>query len=339
MLYITTRDKRDAHTAYRTLTQDRGPDGGFFVPYRMPVLNMDDYRNCSFGQTVADILNRFFAARLTGWDVDLAVGRSCVKLVPMNYRLWTAELWRNQGQSFDWIVQTLNARLRDGGHEPTEWVRIAVRIAVLGGIFGELCRSTAADAVHPVDVAVAAGDFSAVCALRYAREMGMPVGTVICASNDNSSVWDLLHQGQLHTDAAVISTGLPEMDYQLPPGLERLVFASLGYDGCRDYVDACRRGGLYAPGEDGAAALSRGLYSTVVSRRRMEDIIRSVHRTSTRILDPHAAYAFGALQDYRAKTGESRPALILSEHTPARSGIAAAALGLNAQALKQLLQG
>ena len=37
MLYVTTRNNRDAYTARRALTENRGPDGGFFVPFREPV--------------------------------------------------------------------------------------------------------------------------------------------------------------------------------------------------------------------------------------------------------------------------------------------------------------
>ena len=59
MLYVTTRGKQDAFTAYRTAHQDRGPDGGFFVPMQMPVFTATDIlKQCekSFGQNVADIL-------------------------------------------------------------------------------------------------------------------------------------------------------------------------------------------------------------------------------------------------------------------------------------------
>ena len=63
MLYVTTRGTQDAFTAYRTMNQDRGPDGGLFVPMRMPQPEQRDVRSLaeqSFGQNVADILNLFF---------------------------------------------------------------------------------------------------------------------------------------------------------------------------------------------------------------------------------------------------------------------------------------
>ena len=66
MLYITTRNKSDAHTAHKTLTTGRGPCGGFYVPFQMPSFIRSDIealKGKNFGQCVAEILNIFFNAR------------------------------------------------------------------------------------------------------------------------------------------------------------------------------------------------------------------------------------------------------------------------------------
>ena len=54
MLYLTTRDKFDTHTAYRALREDRAPNGGFYLPFRMPVFSAEELaqlKNKSFGQS------------------------------------------------------------------------------------------------------------------------------------------------------------------------------------------------------------------------------------------------------------------------------------------------
>lgn len=342
MLYITTRDKTDSFTAPRSITADRGPDGGLFVPFRMPKLELAEIEALSektFGQAVADVLNLFFSAGLTGWDVDFAVGRSPVKQAAMNYRIWMVETWHNQQWDFDWLVRHLMTCVSGKELKITDWAKISARIAVLFGVFGELLRDGIVDSEHPIDVAVMAGDFSGPMAVWYAREMGLPVGTIVCSCNENSAPWDLLHHGQIYTDTVAVSTGLPEADYSLPPDLERLVFSALGYDENRRYCDACRQGKLYTPDPELAEKLRSGMFGAVVSRKRMDGIIRNVYRTNSYLLDPYAALAYGGLQDYRAKTGESRPALILSERSPSRSdGIVAAALGVSVQELNDRLR-
>ena len=340
MLYVTTREKYDAFTAPRTLSADRGPDGGLFVPFRMPKLDPEEiqaWSGKSFGQAVADILNLFFSAGLTGWDVDFCVGRSPVKQVSMNYRIWVTEMWHNQNWTFDWLARHLLERVR--GDRITDWGNIAVRIAVLFGVFAEQMKNGTVDFEHPMDVAVMAGDFSGPMAVWYAREMGLPIGTIVCSCNENGGPWDLLHHGQIHTDAVAISTGIPEADFGLPPDLERLVYGTLGFEENQRYCEACRQGKIYAPDPEQAERLRHGMYAAVVSRKRMDGIIRNVSKANDYLLDPAGALAYGGLQDYRAKTGETRPALILSERSPAAtSQIVADALGISAQALQNRLQ-
>ena len=94
MLYVSTRNKMDSYTAYRTLHEEYAPDGGQFVPFRIPSFTNEEreaLQEKSFSQIVADILNLFFAARLTGWDVECCIGRNPVRLERMNHRLIVAE--------------------------------------------------------------------------------------------------------------------------------------------------------------------------------------------------------------------------------------------------------
>ena len=68
MLYVTTRNNRDAYTAQRVLRENRGPDGGLYVPFREPVFSreeIDALKGKSFHQCVAEVLNRLFNTKLT----------------------------------------------------------------------------------------------------------------------------------------------------------------------------------------------------------------------------------------------------------------------------------
>ena len=87
MLYVTTRDPRDAYTANRALSENRCPEGGFFVPMRLPHYGESEIAELaekSFSQNVADILNLLFATQLDGWSVEFGIGRYPVKLVALN---------------------------------------------------------------------------------------------------------------------------------------------------------------------------------------------------------------------------------------------------------------
>ncbi len=311
MLYVTTRDKFDTYTEHFASQSDRGPDGGLYLPFHFLKFDRDallELKEQTFGQRIAAIMNGFFSCRITGWDVELCVGKNPAKLVPMRNRVMLVEGWHNHERNFDYLVNTLNARLfgDTGDRAPTSWMRIAVRIAVLFATYGELLAAEAVTAGGLIDVSFDAGDFTAPMAAWYAREMGLPIGNIVC-SHENSSVWDLIHHGELRTDGV------------LPENLERLVSATLGVEENLRFCEICAQGRLYVTRPDDLEILRRGMYASVVSAERMSALILSIYRTTGCILDAQTAAAYGGLQDYRAKTGEARVALLLSERSPVHS--------------------
>ena len=322
MLYVTTRGKHDVFTAPITMHQDRGPDGGLFVPFRMPSFERSQIQELagkSMGQNIADILNLFFSTKLTGWDVDLAIGRFLLEFRPINYRVIVAEAWHNMDQSFDRAVRSLAEKIHPDGDiigDPSDWMQIAIRIAVLFGLFGELLRTEQIAYEKPINVAVSAGNFAAPMAAWYARQMGLPIDTIICGCNENGAPWELLHRGELDTSAAVIPTSTPEGDYAVPAGLERLISGACGLEQTMDLCWCCSEGATYVPDEEAHSAMREGMFAAVVSQVRVDTIIPSVYRTNQYVLDMYASLAYGALSDYRSRTGKSTTTLLIAGKCP-----------------------
>lgn len=315
MLYVTTRNNRDAFTAYRALQENRAADGGLYLPMRMPVFTQEEINALgerSFGQNVADVLNRLFKTKLSSWDIDFCIGRCPVRLAPLRHRILMAETWHNPQWNYAWVVNNLVSLLCDETVVPGNWAKISVRIAVLFGIFGELKRME----ISKADISVVSGDFSAPISAWYARLWGLPIGNIICCCNENHSLWDLLCHGQLRTDALSIPTMTPEADVVVPENLERLVYESGGIGEVERYLAACREGKNYWTTDTVLAKLRKGMHVSVVSSTRLEPTIMGVYRTNNYVLDPYSALAYAGLLDYRAKTGETQHAIVLSEQSP-----------------------
>lgn len=331
MLYLTTRDRADSFTAYRVLSDDRASDGGMFIPIQMPSLCEEDIlalKNKSFGETIAYILNLFFERQISGWDIEFCVGRSPFRLSVMNHRLVIAELWHNHGADYHYLEHSIYAKLCGSsvaGKRISEWPQIGIRIAVLFGIFSELLRC----GYDRFDIAVPAGDFRLPVAVWYAGNMGLPVGMTICGCDGNSGIWDLIHRGEFSTAV---------MDNAELGGVERLVFDAFGREEAHRYLSACQRRTNYKLTEEQRETLSGRLYAAVASKQRVASIIKSVYRTNQYILDLDAAVSYGALQDYRARTGESKLTLILADRSPALlTAQTCKALGLSNDELKKML--
>ena len=304
MLYVTTRNKYDTYTAFKANQSDRGPDGGLFLPFRMPELTKEDIESLkqqSFSQRIATILNSFFGTQLTAWDVELYGGKNPVKMVPMGHRILVAEMWRNHDQNYARFVGRLASRIcddEDPARKPTSWIGIAVRIAMLFGIFADLPAMQ-----MPVDIVVATDDFSAPMAAWHAREMGLPIGNIIC-SHDHPAVWNLLHQGEVRADENV------------PENMERLIAATLGVDENLRFCEIREKGRIYATRTGMLEPLRKGMYATVCSQDRINATIPSVYRMAGYVMGPQTALAYSGLQDYRARTGETRFALLLADKSP-----------------------
>ena len=325
MLYVTTRNKTDSYTDYRTLVEDMAPNGGFFIPFRVPQLDENQLRcikEKTFGQTVADILNLFYAGRITSWDVDCNIGKMPVKIVATDHRLLLAKLWDNSCGSYDYLRSKIYQKLCDENKvEITQWASIAIRISVLFGVYNILQKNE----IKSFDICVNTGDFSDPMAAWYARYMGLPIRKIICTCDDSSPVWDFIHRGEFNTSLV-----------NAVPGIERLICAELGFEYVQKYLDACKSKGTYYVPADLLPVLNKDIFVSVVGKERADSVVGAFYAANKTILDPCTAFSYGGLQDYRAKTGESIPTVLLWDFSPVQfSDSIQKATGLTLQDIKK----
>lgn len=313
MLYKTTRDDNDTYTAHRVLHENRASDGGVFIPFRMPLFSEKEIAelvSVGFGETVAAILNKFFSCHLTGWDVDFCIGRNAIKLDTMSHRMVVAELWHNPEGKYGHICSSLYNKICATVSEPvTEWFRIAAHISVQFGIYSEICRNGIINVGDSIDITTFAHDLSVPIAAVYARQMGLPIGTIILSCEENGDLWDMIHLGE-------VAVSVYNMD---PNGVERLVHATMGIDMVKDLLDAMIVNKTFRVPEDQHSDFQDGLFCSVVGKDRGVQNVNSMYRSNSYLLDTTTAITVAGLQDYRAKTGESHMTLVLYCTSPQHS--------------------
>ena len=306
MLYVTTGNPADSFTAHRVLREEMASDGGMFIPMQMPTISKEQLsvmKESPFSDVVAQVLNLFFDNKISGWDVGFSVGRSPLKVLTINHRLVVAQLWHNHGGTYRHMENNIYRKLTGIITESIpQWPKIAIRIAVLFGVHTELAKN----GLHKYDIAVSAKDFLLPTAVLYARKMGLPVEKIICGCSEDGGIWDLIHRGEFNT-ASVDAHNLR--------AVERMVFDMFGREEAARYRDVWQRRGIYKLSEANQQTLSSQLFASVASRSRIEAIVRSMVKTNDYVLDFDMASAYGALQDFRAKTGESRFTLILADQS------------------------
>lgn len=342
MLYVTTRSNADAYTAHRALTEQRGSDGGQYLPFRHPHFSPEiiaSLKDQTFGDTAAMILNCLFGTRITRWDVEFAVGRRPVRAAELSHRIVVGECWHNPEWHADRVTCGLVSLLREKTVTvPGEWVQIAAGICMLFGLYGELLRHDVIEPGECVDISAVSGEFTLPMCAWYARAWGLPIGNIICCCNENNEIWNLICYGQLRTDTVAVKTFVPEADITRPVCLERLISSCGGPEEVEAFLDSCRRGASYFPSDRVLNNIRNGLFVSVVSVERLKQTIPGVWATHHYMMCPYTAMAYAGLLDYRAKKGQLRCSIVFSDRSPKQHvSFVAECLGIPEAELKQYI--
>lgn len=258
---------------------------------------------------IAKLLNLYLGEGITAWDLDFSVGRRWARARTLDRRTVLGQCWYNPEGSLDYILDFLSERL---GGRCGLWARVSIKLAVMGMLLSRMAEEEAEE----TDLAVLSGDFSGVLAGLYLKQMGFPVGKLICCCNENNSVWELVHLGQLRTDAVCEKTGTPLADVVLPMGLEHLLYRLGGEKTAVDYARLAYMGLTYEPEQSLLRQMQGLLFVGVASESRLTLALTGVLKNYGCLLCPYTAILYAGVQDYRSKAGENRRALLLSERSP-----------------------
>ncbi len=167
-----------------------------------------------------------------------------------------------------------------------------------------------------LDVCVPTGNFGNILAAFYAKQIGLPVGKLICASNTNKVLYDFFETGSYDKNREFTLTISPSMDILVSSNLERLIYLIAGNDAnkCAELMKKLRESGRYTISTEMKEKLAdfRGGFATE------EDTLKAIHDTYNKygyLIDTHTAVAASVAGKY-AGENEGRPVLVASTASP-----------------------
>ncbi len=197
------------------------------------------------------------------------------------------------------------------------WGRVLPQIVYYASAYCDLVRDGGIEKGDKVNVCVPTGNFGNILAAYYAKCMGIPIGKLICASNSNNVLTDFLETGIYDRNRAFHTTVSPSMDILISSNLERMLFALTGDDHQVDgYMAQLRAAGRYEVSEAVKKSLQTLFAAGFCDDARTKRMIGQVYRDKNYLIDPHTAVAFDVLEQYREKTGDRAPALVVSTASP-----------------------
>ena len=168
-----------------------------------------------------------------------------------------------------------------------------------------------------INVVVPTGNFGNILAAYYAKQMGLPIGKLICASNDNKVLYDFFCTGTYDRNREFILTTSPSMDILISSNLERLIYrlADGNAQKCAELMQALSQGGEYTITDEMKAKLG-DFYGNYCSEEETKETISRVFKNSSYVIDPHTAVAAGVYSKYVKDTNDTTPTVIASTASP-----------------------
>lgn len=178
-----------------------------------------------------------------------------------------------------------------------------------------------------INVSVPTGNFGNILAAFYAKEMGLPIDKLICASNENNVLTDFFNEKTYDIKRELILTSSPSMDILVSSNLERLLsYLSHGDDKfINDKMDSLMSNKFY----DVDFKLEE-FYSDYSKEDEIEKTIKDLYEKENYLADPHTAVAFNVYEKYKTRSNDNNKTVIASTASPYKFGVKVAeALGLD----------
>ena len=168
-----------------------------------------------------------------------------------------------------------------------------------------------------INVVVPTGNFGNILAAFYAKNMGLPIDKLICASNDNKVLYDFFRTGTYDRNREFVLTTSPSMDILISSNLERLIYRIAGNDADknRELMSALSGNGKYEITEEMKAQLA-DFYGNFASEAETAAEIRRLYEKCGYVIDTHTAVASAVYGKYVVETGDHKTTVIASTASP-----------------------
>lgn len=195
--------------------------------------------------------------------------------------------------------------------------RLVPQIAYYVYAYGTLVKEGKIAAGDKINVVVPTGNFGNILAAFYAKNMGLPVNKLICASNENKVLYDFFTTGDYDKNRAFTLTNSPSMDILVSSNLERLIYRIAGNDASANaqFMASLSKEGKYAITDAMKAELG-DFYGNYASEAETCATIKDLYEKTGYVIDTHTGVAANVLKKYRQDTKDMTPAVVASTASP-----------------------
>ena len=195
--------------------------------------------------------------------------------------------------------------------------RLVPQIVYYVYAYAKLLQNEEISAGEEINVVVPTGNFGNILAAYFAKQMGVPIAKLICASNDNKVLYDFFETGVYDKNREFILTISPSMDILISSNLERLIYMIAGCDAKKnsELMAALKEKGVYELTDDMKANLS-DFAAGYATEEEVKAKIADVYKKTGYVMDTHTAVAAYVCEKYQKESGDARKTVIASTASP-----------------------
>ncbi len=198
------------------------------------------------------------------------------------------------------------------------WGRLAPQIVYYVSAYCDMVNSGAVKFGEKINIVVPTGNFGNILAAYFAKEMGIPVNKLICASNANKVLTDFIETGVYNRNREFYATTSPSMDILISSNLERLLYILCGRnsDTVNEWFGALKDSGEYEISASVKEQITSLFAAGCCDDDETGETIGETYSQYGYLADTHTAVAINVCNSYIASTGDKTPVVIASTASP-----------------------
>jgi threonine synthase len=198
------------------------------------------------------------------------------------------------------------------------WGRLVPQIVYYVSAYFDLLSKGEIKEDEKINIVVPTGNFGNILAAYFAKEMGIPVNKLICASNHNNVLTDFINDGEYDKNRKFYTTMSPSMDILISSNLERLIYllSNRDSDYTKELMDSLVKVGKYKITDDMKQNLQKIFYGDYATEEETSLAMKECFDKYGYLCDPHTAVAVSVYEKYLKSTNDDTKTVIASTASP-----------------------
>lgn len=198
------------------------------------------------------------------------------------------------------------------------WGRLVPQIVYYFSAYADMLKDKKIKNGDKVNFVVPTGNFGDILAGYYAKKMGLPVNKLICASNKNKVLTEFFETGVYNRNREFFKTQSPSMDILISSNLERLLYDLSGKDDTfvASLMEQLKQKGEYKITDEMFKELTSAFAAGYADEEKTASAIKKMWQENNYCIDTHTAVGVAVYEDYKNKTNDNTPTVLLSTASP-----------------------